>query len=239
MQNNSTLSIYHFTSNIDILLSILNNGFYPHICEEDMSIVLPNYSKKIIGIPMVCFTDISLQYSEKHRKQYGLYGIGLTKKWAVEKKISPISYFVQNSAAWKLYNTIQKEVLSMLDENKIEKNKSERIIKLFIEYAGYIKPYSDNILDPVVKPFYEENEWRYTPPFANSPDSKISNWILTEDLTQQNKKALNNLMKEQYTLRFTPNDVTEIILSNENEKNYLFEKAPQYALSKIEIIPED
>ena len=64
MYNNSDSSIYHFTKNIESLISILDNGFYPHICEEDMSIVLPNYDKMTVGIPMVCFTDIPLVQSE-------------------------------------------------------------------------------------------------------------------------------------------------------------------------------
>lgn len=233
---NSNITIYHFTKNLNALISILKSGFYPHVCEEEMSIVLPNYKNKILGIPMVCFTEIPLQHSEKHRKEYGFYGIGLTKMWAVKKGISPISYVVKDTASWKLYNNIQKEVITTL-ANSSDKDTFEKVIKMFIEYSGYIKPYSSDIFNPSVKAFYEENEWRYTPPFANSPDSTNCNWLLTKDLSDQKKKNLNTRMKEEYTLKFNIKDVTEIILPNENDKEYFLEKLPQY-ISKIKIIPK-
>ena len=44
-------------------------------------------------------------------------------------------------------------------------------------------------------------------------------------------------MKEEYTLKFNIKDVTEIILPNENDKEYFLEKLPQY-ISKIKIIPK-
>ena len=247
MYNNSDSTIYHFTKNIESLISILDKGFYPHICEEDMSIVLPNYDNMTVGIPMVCFTDIPLVQSEKHRKEYGFYGIGLNKKWAIENGLAPISYFIKDTTSWKLYNYIQKAVVTTYEElikeeqkNKISKcneyvDRFEGIIKAFIEYSGYIKPYSSDIFNSSVKPFYEENEWRYTPPFVNSSCCKISNWLINEDITSKNITSLNNRMKKEYTLKFKETDVTEIILPDEKDKRIFLKNMPQYE-SKMTIV---
>ena len=54
--------LFHFTKIADILISILENGFWPMTANEDISFMMPNDEDVIVGIPMVCFTDIPIEF---------------------------------------------------------------------------------------------------------------------------------------------------------------------------------
>lgn len=67
-------SLFHFTKGgIEALESILTNGFRLSYCMESYS------RQSIVGIPMICFCDIPLMRTIKHRKEYGDYAIGVSK----------------------------------------------------------------------------------------------------------------------------------------------------------------
>ena len=80
----SSSLLYHFTDNIDVLISILKNGFWPMTAIEDISFMMPRYDKARVGIPMVCFTDIPIELADEHRKEYGSFGIGMKKGWGIK-----------------------------------------------------------------------------------------------------------------------------------------------------------
>lgn len=67
-------SLFHFTNGrIKALKSILTNGFRLSYCMESYT------NQLVIGIPMICFCDIPLMRTVKHRKEYGNYAIGVSK----------------------------------------------------------------------------------------------------------------------------------------------------------------
>lgn len=85
----SANALYHFTKSLDILFSILENGFYPRASLEDFTFLFPQ-SKALealgltssVAIPMVCFTDLPLDRMTRHREFYGQYSISMTKNGA-------------------------------------------------------------------------------------------------------------------------------------------------------------
>lgn len=71
----SAITLFHFTSNIENLLGILTNNFYPRYCLEDHSAFFQELDKEEAerAIPMVCFCDIPLSNIRKHISTYGRY----------------------------------------------------------------------------------------------------------------------------------------------------------------------
>lgn len=213
MMNLSEISsnlLFHFTKQLDTVLSILENGFYPRTSKENMSVVLSAYNEVKIGVPMVCFTDIPLNLSSEHRAAYGCYGIGLSKEWAKRSKISPVFYMIKGSGSWEIYNHMQAVIKEMIlhKSNHSPQEVKDKVVISLIELAGYIKPYSE---DGREKPFYDEREWRYVPPLSDIPYH--CNRLLPEMLdnnTEQEK--LNRKMEEKYALKFSEADVEKIII---------------------------
>lgn len=89
----STNSVVHYTDSIEKLKGILEEGFRLKYCVEKFEFI-PGEEQKIV-YPMVSFCDIPFTEIKNHVESYGYYGIGLTKKWAKEKKAKPGSIYCQ------------------------------------------------------------------------------------------------------------------------------------------------
>lgn len=221
--------LFHYTKNPEIVISILEKGFYPRVALEDASFILPNYDKQTIGIPMVCFTDIPYNLATEHRSEYGSFGIGLKKEWGIKNGICPIAYFVRGTKANATYNKLQKLLIDYalkLDDGVHRKKKQKQkhtehrdeALNILIEYAGFLKIYSEDVYTNI-KPYYNEREWRYLPPFIDEKTEKTGycNRLLTNDCTEKNK--LNKYMEEHYTLNFTLIDLEMLIVPEEAKDN--------------------
>lgn len=217
--------LFHFTKSIDDLISILENGFWPKTANEDISFMLPNYERAIVGIPMVCFTDIPIELTEEHRKQYGEYGIGLKKEWGINKGLNPICYIIKNSEMYDAFNHLQwvtqQNALKLDNGNKYGENTLSTMVAV-MNFAGHLKEYSD---DPKLnsKPFYDEREWRYLPPFKDEEESidGVCNRLFDgNENDKSEREKLNQHMKQKYTLKFTPDDVDKIVLPNTEKQRF-------------------
>ena len=172
----STDFLTHFTDEFENLLSILKLGFKPSFSTEypmhlkeyfeltKIGEILGDNVKIInnIDIPMVCFCDIPLKLSQKHRTEYGNYGISLKKSWAISKLISPVTYIVENSKNHSLIYSIHNQFeIHKLELQKIENYKSSNLEYLDRQISalwGYMKQYYN--YEKEVK-YYDEREWRY------------------------------------------------------------------------------
>lgn len=147
----SSNTLFHFTGTIDNLISIIKkSAFLPRYCIE--------YDKGRIedgsyyAIPMVCFCDIPLSEISKHIKDYGSYGIGMSKQWAKEK-VSPIIYYNHsNSLAKSLYEQISPSL------NTLQRIKWFSLLKRY-----YGQTWSQSEGKYINKVLYNEREWRYFP----------------------------------------------------------------------------
>lgn len=103
--NISSSCLFRFTTKIDYLEDTLLNGFGYRPCVEEMAIKsYKNDPYRELGVVVdqlhslaICFCDLPLSQSHDHRSQYGQYGIGMTKDWAIEKGVSPVRYYHANS----------------------------------------------------------------------------------------------------------------------------------------------
>ena len=78
----SANTLFHFTGCLDNLVNILNSGgFWPRYCVE--------YGwRKKFAVCQCCFCDIPLSDIQKHTKNYGCYGLGMSKEWGMSNGIS-------------------------------------------------------------------------------------------------------------------------------------------------------
>ena len=107
-------SLFHFTPKEEYLLDILENGFWPRYCFEDIEWLIPkdlknelekqeedNFLETLtkeliksnissIAYPMSCFCDIPLSKITAHTDFYGSFGLGMTKEWGIRKRLNPI-----------------------------------------------------------------------------------------------------------------------------------------------------
>jgi hypothetical protein len=142
--NLSSNTLFHFTKSLDIIESILENGFKTKTNIEH----LPNnicYSAN-----MLCFCDIPLGQIKYHLKWYGRYGIGMKSKFLKSKGVSPVAY-VHNQT--RHINFRLNELCNASYTPYLKK------------VNGYVYAVEENnpnnIPQRKLKKFYDEREWRY------------------------------------------------------------------------------
>jgi hypothetical protein len=88
-------SLFYFTKRMDLVNSILRNGFYPRYCLEDIR-CLREYQDYLL-YPMVCFCDIPISRIAEHTAFYGEYGLGLINEWGLKNGLLPVIYMLVSS----------------------------------------------------------------------------------------------------------------------------------------------
>lgn len=149
MEKAATISantLFHFTSDLDSLIGILTNNFYPRYCLEDHAVFYTkDMAKRLrysnIAIPMVCFCDIPLSSIRNHISVYGRYAIGLSKEWGKRKRISPVMYALSNSIS----ATVIKKSLYAI-EKCIHKSNAH-LDALYSKDPNYKQDRKDKLID--------------------------------------------------------------------------------------------
>jgi hypothetical protein len=217
-------SFFHYTNEIDYLISILENDFYPRYCYENYSQLLPNYINTHISteiaVPMVCFCDIPLDLVSEHTNEYGKYAIGLTKEWGLNN-LNPVFYLNSHSIPLKYLNAIQKKL--MLDKSLTDTEQLYRF-ELLQNFFAFIKPYSGiSNKTNQKKEFYREREWRWIPEISIADEKEgIALRLLKDD--EGKKENKNQLLKSKYKLKFTINDITYIVVPDNEIKKGIVSK---------------
>lgn len=112
--NISANTLFHFTSKIENLKSILSTGFYSRYCIENYEEAFENGFE--LAIPMVCFCDIPISNAKTHSSNYGKYAIGLTKRWGMENGLSPVIYTYPNALTSEMLATVQSKIKDYFDK---------------------------------------------------------------------------------------------------------------------------
>lgn len=218
-------TLFHFTSELEYLKSMISNCFYPRLSLEDTDSIL-GYIKSDensgIAFPMVCFCDIPLSQVKPHLDEYGYYGIGLKKEWGLYKGLSPITYLPYNSLPHRAFTDLNDFIRNNMTGN--EKLSFEAFKTLWL-YIPYLKKYKGTShKNESEKVFYEEREWRYVPPFlyeAENHDSIIP-FLDKKEFKTKRKDEVNKSL-EKHPLTFEVKDINYIFISNENERIILFD----------------
>jgi hypothetical protein len=144
----STNNLFHFTPNITSLKSILKKGFYVRYSLENYGDIFDKENEVLI--PMVCFCDIPLSLVSDHTKTYGKFGIGLSKEWGINNKISPVIYTNENSIIANLFNKLHDHLNNYIDiddSQDMDNSKTNFLSKLYELSANYKIPVIEDLTD--------------------------------------------------------------------------------------------
>lgn len=219
----SSNCLFHFTNSAERLIGILKKSFKPRFCLEDLSMFgigegLEDSSElDELAIPMVCFCDIPLSKVKNHLSFYGNYGIGLTKEWGISNGVSPILYLDSTSETTKALRTLNHTIAN----TSIDAEPFFVVKQAYLRFYRFCKPYegkfwrNGSYLEGVR--FYDEREWRYVPDIEPGKES-ITPWLYRNQYFDEIiRSEANEVLEEDYSLNFQPDDIKYIIVENEDQ----------------------
>lgn len=237
--NISSNTLFHFTDKIKNVIGILKEGFKPHFCLEDLNFILPDEPTEDLewAIPMVCFCDVPLSQSTNHRKTYGNYGIGMSKKWGMqeENKISPVLYAYHKSAITHSLLWMWIEGRELLNQEQDDADHTSTFhdhlhgvycfTKLYKgkRWINMDKRYSNEDVR-----FYDEREWRFVPMHENRfeyvlPKNEFLDMLKQNDVNHELDRETGKLP----FLNFEPSDIEYILVTEEREINHIVKEIEQ------------
>ena len=215
MDSIRTSSLFHFTSKLDNLKTILIEGIKPNYCKEDFAITGTDLK---VGIPMTSFCDIPLTRITNFTKRYNEYAIGLSKEWGFKNNINPILY-ASNEEISRSFHKIKSipNLLNSNTNNSIPNQISSFSARTSVTYLfGFTKKYEIQ-RNGKVQCNYEENEWRYIVPESLN-NGNIAKWYWTESEYKNWRGSFKVKPKSIFpALEFDINDVNFIILKDESQ----------------------
>lgn len=123
-------SLFHFTREFEVFKQILSEGLRFSYCYEPFDDIVAKQGWDIvlkkgndiieckgIAIPMICFCDIPLLRTRKHREKYGDYMIGFNRE-ALIKAVNTTNY-IMNPVQYKCHPIFDEQ----LEELSIQKDK--------------------------------------------------------------------------------------------------------------------
>lgn len=200
---------------------------YPRYNVENIEYLsIPNFS--CIAIPMLCFCDIYMSKLKPHMKNYGYFGIGISKEVGIEKGLEPISYINPNTSyAYELSETIKRSI------EIYKKEKIEDDIEKYAHYAMlsllYKKPihgvmYFTKGNKEIEKEmnFHDEKEWRF---LANIPDSSSLLQLIVDKkyMTDSSLNKFSEIIKRYQISRFDIDydAIKYLVVHRENDRDKL------------------
>ena len=123
-------SLFHFTREFEVFKQILSEGLRFSYCYEPFGDIVAKHGWDIvltvrdkiinckgIAIPMICFCDIPLLRTQKHREKYGNYMIGFNRE-ALIKAVNTTDY-IMNPVQYRCHPIFDEQ----LEGLTIQKNK--------------------------------------------------------------------------------------------------------------------
>ena len=205
----SSNTLFHFTKEFKYLKQIIEEGLWPRYCIEK------KWNGKDLAIPMLCFCDIPLSQVKDHideEKGYGCYGIGISKSFARDNKITPVTYLYQGSV---MGNKIEYYISNYTTpSDNLKKMDFEELMLYYVKkVSGYNKD------SELKRKFYNEREWRYVPQISKD----IHLEILTGDYDEESIKNENSQRTAKSKVKLKPEDISYIIVKEESEVKMMVE----------------
>lgn len=211
------LRLYHCTK-FEALKGILDTKkFLPSYCLERASF-MEEYTEGAYAV--VCFADLTKEEVERHMASFHSDSyIVMNKRWAVEKYISPVTYYLDYSIPsvtfkeWLLEMSMQ-QTNSQVNNKKLL-NATNMFVPFLKQYEGVYYDKKKEKFSSETRTFYLEREWRWCPLVENEEA-----YYLTKEMYLDKDRRRRELerLRKNYTLKFSWNDVLEIGVPEEYKK---------------------
>ena len=200
----SSETLFHYTSSLKIVKDILKSkGFWPKYCIE--------YGWDCyFAVPMCCFCDIPLSLINSHVEKYGHFGIGMSKKWGIDKGLSPVMYQVKTS----FYGSILKNKYRNICKNGLLMHEKELAFMKVHEGVNYRKDETagNGLKQMRGYKYYDEREWRFVPNMENCEDYVRPLAGISDDTSGLNEKTKDKMCKFEY------GDIKYIMVDKQSNK---------------------
>lgn len=160
---------------------------------------------------MVSFSEYGHDELPNKTLTYGVYGVALDKRWAVEKGLSPVNYIERNSQ-------VASGLIALLKSR--QKNMLPTCLRLpVIQLKCFVKHVRGHNSHVKVDDFdfKSENEWRYVPTKGEIGGNRISENFSTYN---KNKSKYDDRLKP-YSLKFSHEDIKYIYVATESERRQI------------------
>jgi hypothetical protein len=213
--------LFHFTPCFSSLKGILENSFKPSFAREIIRGKKKDDSafEKDFAVPMVSFCDLRISELHEHIENYGHFGIGLTKDWALTQGLHPVFYINEKNrlipdflGALDTHFKRTRESTNMDDYR--EYNSFFRLQAFLKHYQGDLKRAGKTIQRDYL--FADEREWRFVPEFEEV-HSELA--FVGSDVMKKVgwKDEWNIKIPDKYYLHFQPADVKYLIVENDDQ----------------------
>ncbi|MEC7784256.1 MAG: abortive infection system antitoxin AbiGi family protein [Bacteroidota bacterium] len=135
-------NLLHFTRELDTVKKVLKNGFKASYAVESLG-------KRKILLPMVSFSNLLFRdVGEDEVVDYGQYGIGINREYAVKSGINPVIYLYENSQIDNAINSLLNLTIIPQGLDKLQKITQ---VKNFTKITDYVKfnPIPDEVKEIV------------------------------------------------------------------------------------------
>ncbi|MEL1245822.1 abortive infection system antitoxin AbiGi family protein [Flavobacterium sp. DGU11] len=230
----SANTIVHYTEEFKSILEILeSSSFKLSYCSE--RIKTRGSQSFSFAVAMVSFCDIPFTDYKKHFAStkgkklgyYGDYGIGLTKKWAKKNGLNPVFYIDTNSYAGTALRKSVESYYTNGSINQLEAFFNEETTKFACftkNYEGEL--YRKGLLKDSKYKFYDEREWRYVP--QGKDLAKHGDYCMLDNKEYLSDKQNFTGKINRYELKFSIDDISYIIVKDENEIPILINTLSKY-----------
>jgi hypothetical protein len=165
---------------------------------------------------MVCFCDLPLSLIKKHLKEYGSFGIGLSKAWGMRNGLAPVIYTHAKAET--------RRQLTRLTQRAGESGDDAfgRDLRLLSAYTKlHTGPaWRKGRVQPQVT-FYDEREWRYVPRPRGRARFKQPMFLFQSKSLR--RSAQTKLEAKLRPLMFEPRDIQYLILPNDRAERGVLE----------------
>lgn len=139
----------HRTEYVDRLHDILSRGFWMTKPVEKIKGTKESWIE--YKAPMTCFTEIRLSQARFHAEQYGLLGVGVTRRFVLDRFGGPVHYVRNHEIECVIGNA--QEV-----HNALKRLNEPEVVNYFAVNSAFIKSMSHLDTDDFF--YLEEQEWR-------------------------------------------------------------------------------
>jgi hypothetical protein len=171
---------------------------------------------RVFGAPMVSFCDLRLSELGVHMRDYGSYGIGMSKEWAIESDLNPVYYISARAKLLEQFISSMAELFKQRESSCELNTTYHRLLNFYRYLKNYDAPlYRKGKLIREQHRFANEREWRYVPPIDN--DSMP--FVTEATMKDTNKKNTVNEWLKNAPLVFEPKHINYVIIREEKERD--------------------